>query len=277
MYLGVDVGGSKTLVGVLNDEGVIIESKRFPTPENYEDFLAQLSETVEGFATQDFIATGVGIPVTLLDREHGIGRKFGNLPWRDVEIREDLVEILECPVAIENDAKLACLSEAMLRKDTSVVLYLTISTGIGYAVCRDRKIETIMGDGGGRLLMQPYKGKLVPWESFASGRAIVERYGKQASEIDDVSTWKLIARDLAGGFLELIAMCEPDVVVVGGSVGSYFEKLKPHLAAELKQYETPLFQLPPLEKAGRPEEAVLYGCYDLAKEVYGRRRQHSER
>jgi glucokinase len=156
-------------------------------------------------------------------------------------------------------------------------LYVTISTGIGYAICRDRKIETIMGDGGGRLLMQPYRGKLVPWESFASGRAIVERYGKQASQIDDAATWKLIARDLAGGFLELIAMCEPDVVVVGGSVGSHFEKLQPHLQAELRQYETPLLTMPPLEKAGRPEEAVLYGCYDLAKEVYGRNRQHTRR
>jgi predicted NBD/HSP70 family sugar kinase len=277
MYLGVDVGGSKTLVGVLDANGVIVESKRFPTPENYQDFLSELAKVVAGFATDDFLAAGVGIPATLLDRAHGVGRRFGNLPWQDAEVRDDLAELLGCPVAIENDAKLGCLSEAMLRKDRSAVLYITISTGIGYALCRDQKIDTNIGDGGGRLLMQPYHGNLVPWESFASGHAIVERYGKKAEAITDAATWQQIAHDLCGGILELIAITEPDVIVVGGSVGTYFDRLKPHLEAELQQYKTPLLEIPPLEEAQRPEEAVLYGCYDLAQEVYGRRRQHSQR
>ena len=131
-----------------------------------------------------------------------------------------------------------------------------------------------VGDGGGRLLLLPYKGKLVAWESFASGKAIVERYGKKASEILDAATWQRIAHDLAGGFIELIAITEPDIIVVGGSVGSHFEKLQPHLQVELDRLKIPLLTIPPIEKAIRPEEAVLFGCYDLAKEVYGRNRQH---
>jgi predicted NBD/HSP70 family sugar kinase len=277
MYLGVDVGGSKTLVGVLDAEGVIRQSQRFPTPKKYQDFLTQLAETVDGFATKEFRAAGVGIPATHLDRTHGIGLQFGNLPWKNVEVRDDVSELFNCPVALENDAKLACLSEAMLRVDKPGVLYVTISTGIGYALCRDQKIVTAIGDGGGRLLLQAYKGKLVPWETFASGKAIVERYGRRAADIDDAETWRRIAHDLTGGLLELIAVGEPDVVVIGGSVGSQFGKLKPHLEAELRRHETPLLVIPPLEQAIRPEEAVLYGCYDLAKEVYGRNRQYSQR
>jgi glucokinase len=79
------------------------------------------------------------------------------------------------------------------------------------------------------------------------------------------------------GFLELIAITEPDIIVVGGSVGNYFERLKPHLEAALNQHETPLLYIPPMEKAQRPEEAVLYGCYDLVQGVYGRHRQHTAR
>jgi glucokinase len=269
MYIGVDVGGSKTLVGVLDERGVIQESHRFPTPEIYEEFLSELEETVASFATKDFKACGVGLPATLLDRHNGIGRRFGNLPWQDVHIQADLEALLNCPVAVENDAKLACLSEAMMHKDVSGLLYVTISTGIGYAFCRDQIIDPNIGDGGGRLMLQAYNGSLQPWESFASGKAIVERYGKKASEITDEATWQRIAHDLSGGFMQLIAMTEPDLVVVGGSVGHYFERLKPYLDAELQRYATPLQTIPPLEEAARPEEAVLYGCYDYARQRFG--------
>ena len=277
MYLGIDVGGTKTLVGLIDKGGIIHHSQRFPTPVNYDDFLHQLSETVASMSTDDFAAVAAGVPATHLDRVHGIGRRFGNLPWRDVELRDDLSELFNCPAAIENDAKLACLSESMLRKDKSRVLYVTISTGIGYALCSDQVIDTNIGDGGGKLLLLEHRGKLVPWESFASGHAIVERYGKKAADITDDATWQRIAHDLSMGFLELIAITEPDVIVVGGSVGTYFERLKTHLETALKKHQTPLLTIPPMEKAQRPEEAVLYGCYDLLEGIYGRHRQHTAR
>jgi predicted NBD/HSP70 family sugar kinase len=275
MYVGIDIGGSKTLIGVLDKRGVILESRKFPTPKNYDDFLEEVAKTVESFATKDFQAATVGMAVTHLDRVHGIGKSFGNLPWRNVPIKDDIEDILDCPVVVENDAKLASLSEAMVRKDKSKVLYVTISTGIGYGLTVDGKIDPNIGDAGGKLIMLEYRGKFVPWESFASGSAIVRRFGKRAEEITDHATWQRIAHDLTRGLLELIAITEPDVIVFGGSVGNYFERLKPYLEKSLKHYETPLLPIPPLEKAKRPEEAVLFGCYDLAMETYGRNRQYS--
>jgi len=277
MYLGIDVGGTKTLVGVLDTHGIIVEQKKFPTPQNYEQFAEELRKVLEGFETKWFLAAGCGIPASQLDRENGVGVAFGNLPWRNVAVAGDIERIAHCPTELENDAKLACLSEATLRPDANKVLYVTISTGIGFAVVEDGKIDTAFGDGGGRTMLASYNGKMGPWESFASGKAIVERFGKKASEITDAATWQRIAHDLAAGFQQLIALTEPDVVVVGGSVGHYFERLEPHLEAELKRFETPLLPVPRLEEAKRPEEAVLYGCYDLVKEVYGKHRQHSLR
>ena len=72
MYLGVDVGGTKTLVAVLNGDGVIKQSLKFPTPKKYDDFLKGISETLAGFKTQDFKAGGIGVPGTI-DRKHGRG------------------------------------------------------------------------------------------------------------------------------------------------------------------------------------------------------------
>jgi glucokinase len=109
---------------------------------------------------------------------------------------------------------------------------------------------------------------MTPWEDFASGRAIVERYGKKAKDIHDEKTWKEISRELAKGFIELIAMTQPEVIVVGGGVGHYFDRFKDILKAEIEKYEIPLVKLPVLLAAQRPDEAVIYGCYDIAKQVY---------
>lgn len=270
MYVGIDIGGTKTLVAVLDEHGVIKEEAKFLTPKNYDDFLAELQKSLAGLAVQDFKAGGLGMPVTTFDREHGRAINFGNLDWRNVAVQHDVEQICHCPIAAENDAKLAGLSEAMLLKDEyQKVLYVTVSTGIGIGLVVDGVIDTSIGDSGGRAMLLEYRGKLVPWESFASGQAIVKRYGKKAMEITDEKTWHLIARDLAKGLIELVAITEPEVIVIGGSVGTYFERYAKLLAAELKKYHLPLVPMPVLRGAERAEQAVIYGCYDLAKQVYG--------
>jgi len=270
MYIGVDVGGTKVLVAVLDAHGVMKESIRFPTPGNYHEFLDKLAENVATFTTKEFHAAGVGIPVVDFDRHHQRAHSFGNLPWRDVDIQADVEKILHCPIVVENDAKLGALSEAMLLKNEfQRVLYVTVSTGIGLGLVVNGQIDDNIGDAGGRLIIIEHRGKHVSWESIASGKAIVKRFGKPARDINDAATWHTISRNLAIGLVELIALTEPEVIVFGGSVGTYFEKFKESLSYELKRYETPLLNFPVLRGAQRPEEAVIYGCYDLAKATYG--------
>ena len=265
MYVGIDVGGTKTLIASLDDHGVILESRKFPTSPDYKQFLLELRHAAHHLEHKEFIAGGIGAPGTI-DRKHGIGRKFANLPWTDVHLLADAERIFGCPMALENDAKLAGLSEAMLHKDMARVMYVTISTGIGYSLIVDGKIETNISDNGAADILLEHEGKLKAWESFASGRAIVARYGRRAADIPAGDpTWTKIVRELRSGFLQLIAVLEPDAVVIGGSVGNYFERFHELLVDELKAYETPLLQIPVFYKAQRPEEAVIYGCYDLAK------------
>jgi predicted NBD/HSP70 family sugar kinase len=269
MYIGVDVGGTKTLVAVLNDQGVIKEKTVFPTPGSYEQFLEAMARCHDIFKTQDFKAGGAGIPTTVFNRDSGIAMRFGNLPWKNVNMQHDLEKIFICPIAVENDAKLAGLSEALLLKDKySKIAYVTVSTGIGYALIDRGVLDTSVGDGGGRTIMLDYKGKLMAWEDFASGRAISERYGKKAADITDEATWKEISRNLAKGFVHLIAILQPEVIVIGGGVGTHFDRFGKLLSAELEKYKLPLNELPKLLAAQRPEEAVIYGCYDYAKQVY---------
>lgn len=269
MYIGIDIGGTKTLIASLNNDGVIEERIKIPTPKKYEDLLSALKKTIAGLKTSYFKAGGLAIPASRIDRSLGVGEVYSNLPWRDTPIQHDVEEILKCPLVIENDAKLAALSESMLLKGQyKVVLYVTVSTGIGYGLVRDGQIDKNVGDGGGRTILLEHEGKMMPWEDFASGRAIVERYGKRAEDIYDEDTWRRISNDLAQGFIELIAVTEPEVIVVGGGVGNYFERFKKFLDEDIKSYKVPLIKMPVLMKAQRPDDAVVYGCYDLAKQFY---------
>jgi glucokinase len=63
-------------------------------------------------------------------------------------------------------------------------------------------------------------------------------------------------------------MIQPDLIVIGGGVGTHFEKFEKPLLNELKKYENPLAPTPLIRKAVHPEEAVIYGCYELAKESH---------
>lgn len=268
MYVGVDIGGTKTLVAVIGADGKIRESVKFPTPKDYHHFVLELAHTAHHLEHKDFKAGAVAIPGRI-DRKHGLAVQLGNLPWRNERVQHDTEKIFKCPMAIENDAKLAGLSEAMLHKDKESVLYITVSTGIGTGVIYKQKIDPSLEDmEGGRILL-PFKGKLIMWEKFASGKAIYEHFNKKAMDITDEKDWRYIVRNLALGFAHNIAIVQPDLVIIGGSVGTYFDRYEHLLLEELKKYDTPLTPIPKIVQAKRPEEAVVYGCYDLARQIYG--------
>lgn len=263
MYIGVDIGGTKTLIGVLTNEGKIVETKKFPTPKTYQNFVLELANAVHHLEHKDFVAAGVAAPGRI-NREHGRVIDFGNLDWKDIPLQADCERILGCPVVVENDAKLAALSEAMLHKDVDKVLYVTVSTGISGGVVYKQKLDPAMLDSEAGHMLLPHKGKLVKWESFASGRAIYNHFGKKAADIHDEADWKHIVRNLSLGFFELIAITEPDLIIIGGSIGTYFDRYGKLLETELRKHEMPVIRIPKVVGAQRPEEAVVYGCYDLA-------------
>lgn len=265
MYLGVDVGGTKTLLAVFTNDGSLKQSLKFETPQNYSRFLDALTENIRNLEIDNFRAACIALP-GVIDRENGVGVRFGNLPWKNVHVVEFLEKYLKAPVLVENDAKLAGLYEASnVKSDFKRVLYITISTGIGIALITDGVIEAKLGDRGGNAFMMQQGKTTITWEQLASGKAITKKYGKQASEIDDPEAWKAISRNIALGLIDVISLFEPEVVVLGGGVGSHFKKFEKFLKADLKKYEMPIMQIPPIIQAKKAEEAVIYGCYELLK------------
>lgn len=266
MYLAVDIGGTKTLLARMGHDGSVQESFKFPTPQDYLEFKQQLAENITKLATDSWQMVCVAAPGKV-DRERGLGIAFGNLPWQNVPLVADIKALVNCEVYLENDVKLAGLSEArLLEPPKRKVVYITVSTGISDGVIIDQKIDPDLQDSEAGHMLFERDGQLVTWESFASGKAIVRRFGKMASEIDDPSTWQVISRDLAIGIIDIVANIQPDVVIIGGGVGSHFAKYEKFLLAELKKYESPMVPIPPVVAAKHPEEAVIYGCYEMIKD-----------
>lgn len=269
MYLGIDVGGTKTLLAVFSAEGQILKQVKFATPKKYPDILSELQKNLTEFTDYHFNACCCGIPGKI-DRKKGIGLRSKNLDWKNVPIKEDLGSLLNhIPIYIENDAKLAGLSEALNHKQYKKIVYLTISTGIGIGIIIDGKIDAEFADSEVGNMIIEHNGKLQKWEDFASGRAFKQRYGKQASEIDDPAIWSEYVDSLIPGFEATLAAFQPQLVIIGGGVGAHFNKFGELLTKRLISLDNPLVPIPPIIKAKRPEEAVIYGCYDFIRQSLG--------
>lgn len=270
MYLGIDVGGTKTLLAVFSAEGKILKQYKFPTPKKYPDFLTQLKNFLGQFSEYHISACCCALPA-IIDRDKGIGLEFGRLEWKNVPIRQDLGSLFpRIEITVENDAKLAGLSEALLTHgEYKIVLYLTIGTGIGDGIITNGKIDINFQDSEAGQMLLEHDGRLAKWEDMASGRAMLARYGKQAQDINDPAVWREYVKLLAPGIDVLVATLQPDVVIVGGGVGAHFDKFGSLLKEELKKYENKMVKMPPIIRAKRPEEAVIYGCYDFIRQSLG--------
>jgi predicted NBD/HSP70 family sugar kinase len=264
MLLAIDIGATKTLLAVFSADGKIVARYKFATPKSYAGFLKDLAKAIEQQLHNFKIGACCCALPGSIDRKNGVGLNFGNLAWHNVPVKKDLEKLLSgVPVWVEHDSSLAGLSEALLTHGRyKKVLYLTISTGIGDGVIIDGKIDVNFADSEAGQMVLEHNGKLQKWEDFASGRALVARYGKKADEINDPKIWREYANDLVPGFDQLIASFQPDVVIIGGGAGAHFEKFSHFLIEKLDSFKIKLVEMPPIIKAKRAEEAVVYGCYD---------------
>lgn len=268
MYLGIDVGATKTLFAVFEPSGEVVCEKKIKTDPNYDNFKTDIAAETKELTSQFNISHACCALPGTIDPETGTALAFGNENWQNVPVKHDLEAILpDAKVIVHNDAKLAGLSEAKsLEGNYKKVLYLTISTGIGGGVIKDGMIDKDFENFEPGQMVFEHGGQAMQWEDFASGRALKQRYGKIAAEIEDPAIWQEYAAELAHGFENLLATVQPDVVVVGGGVGAHFEKFKQYLQEALNKINNPLVPVPPLLKARRPEEAVVYGCYEYIKQ-----------
>jgi len=271
MYAGIDIGGTKTLVAKLSDKGEIVDSRHFPTDHDYQQFLKHLDENLRQLELHsENLRCCVGVP-GLLDRDKGTVHALGNLPWHDKPIRHDISKLLNgAPVIIENDSRLAGLSEArLLGNKYKDILFLTISTGIGGAFIQNGRIVQALQDTEMGKMPLLHDGEYIQWEEFAGGRGVVKRFNQRADDITDPASWRFIGQNIAYGLGIICSVIQPEVIILGGSVGVHAGKFSGTILEFLEQHLHPVVRRPAaILPAQRASEAVIYGCYDLAKQVH---------
>lgn len=270
MLVTVDTGGTKTLIASFERNGNIGEMIKFPTPADPDDYVTLLRKTLQDtYGSTPVEAIVVALPGIV---KEGVAIWCNNLGWKDFDAQSALSDVLgDTPVLIENDANLAGLSETRILEPTPVSsLYVTISTGIGTGVITNGVIDPgLRHSEGGRALIE-FDGIIREWESFASGKAIYQTYGKYARDITNPRVWNQIADRISRGFLAIIPIIQPDIVIIGGSIGSYFDKYGEQLEALLQEKLPPHIVCPRFVQATHPEEAVIYGCYYYALDYLAR-------
>ncbi len=156
MYLGLDVGGTNTKCGILDEGNNLIYQHTIPT--NAAKGRPHVLKSIAGIINRalkyhpDVRAIGIGIGGAV-DRD-GIVRIAPNLPgWNNVDIAKYLSKSIPLPVFVENDANIAALAEMSLGccMYESDFLFVSLGSGVSSAIVYDRHILKGVNGGAGEL------------------------------------------------------------------------------------------------------------------------------
>jgi len=133
--IGVDLGGTKMLVGVVGAGGDVAHRRVAGSAGLDAEAVLRLLEDELRIALEahpGVAAIGLGVPCTI-DRGRGLCVSAVNLPLIDVPVRDRIAERLGRPVSIDNDGNVAAIAESRLgaARGARDVVLLTIGTGIG--------------------------------------------------------------------------------------------------------------------------------------------------
>jgi glucokinase len=230
--LAVDLGGTKTAIGLVDESGRILEKRTMPAAHSFEATLCQISE----WRSAPVNGAGVIVP-GICDPSNG-SVWAPNLWGRDfLPLRAALEKELAAPAAIGSDRTGSVLAEQWLgvARGLCNVVFVAVGTGIGVGIVADgRPLEGahgIAGAAGWMVVGGPWKPEYRAcggWETEAAGPAVARRAGMESAEAvvaaaraGDAGALKALretADFLALGIAGLIAMLDPEMVVLGGGL-----------------------------------------------------------
>lgn len=249
--VGVDIGGTKVAIGIIDAKGCVAASTIIPTNVSIlaTEMVAQIAEHIlrlldkKGITMEQVAGIGIGAPGPL-DAKQGKLICPVNLPsWDDFCVVEELKRKISVPVLLQNDANCAALAEnwAGNAQGCEHFIYLTISTGIGAGVVIDKKLVSgYRGNAGevGHIVIDPAQGRCACgqkgcFEWVASGTAIARRASEvMGTKLTTKEVFALYRKNeprivplieeaftyIGMGCVALINLFDPERIVIGGGV-----------------------------------------------------------
>ena len=237
--IGVDLGGTKTLAGLVDRDGRVERHREVATALGSQaELLAGLDAVVEELLTDGVAALGFGIP-SRIDQRSGRVEGSVNVPLEGIDFRARMADRFRLPVGIENDANAATLAEftAGAGRGVRTMVMLTLGTGCGGGVVIDGRLFRGWAEFGHMVI--DYDG--LPCQGTCTGRGHLEAYvtGTAATKLAQaefgsaVDAHRLVrlavegdpraieilaemGRRLGAGVASLLNLFSPELVVIGG-------------------------------------------------------------
>ena len=244
--IGVDLGGTKILSGVVARDGSVVRRHERPTPQDsQEHVIAELEAAVAELLDDSVAALGFGVP-SPIDQARGIVVQCVNVPLENAPLRDSMRERFGIPVGLDNDANAAAIGEwrAGVGRATGDLVMLTLGTGVGGGVISGGK-PLRGGNGAGMELGhvvivhdgRPCHGACTGrghLEAYVSGKAVTaaaqeifgpsadaHRVVRLANEGDEQARELLVdvGRHLGSGVGSFVNVFGPELFVLGGGFG----------------------------------------------------------
>jgi glucokinase len=254
--IGVDLGGTKILAGVVTRSGELVRRHERPTPKDSQDsVIRELQAAVAELMDDEVAAIGVGVPAPI-DQPRGVIVESVNVLLADVPLRDLMRDRFGLPVGLDNDANAAVIGEwrAGAGRGIDNIVMLTLGTGLGGGVITQGKPFRGAIGGGGELghVVIVHEGR--PCQGGCRGRGHLEAYVtglaatiaaqeafgpaadahrlvRLADEGDE--TARAILADIGGylgsGMGSFANIFEPELIIIGGGFGvASWEYVIPH-------------------------------------------------
>lgn len=169
--VGIDIGGTNTVFGIVDARGNIIASSSIKTGKHpdIKDYIAELKEAlmtlIKNHDAEDKIA-GIGVGAPNANYYTGMIGNTPNLPWKGpIPFAEMLEEAFELPVVITNDANAAAIGEMTYgaARGMKDFIMITLGTGVGSGIVANGQL--IYGHDGnagelGHMTVKPVNGRM---------------------------------------------------------------------------------------------------------------------
>ncbi len=213
-YIGIDVGGTNLVAGLVNEHGHILDKVNHPvdktmTAVEFCEELARMAKKLCEMGALEYNqieAVGVGLP-GLVDNKLGLFVQNPNMPFsdRDVPLREIFQKHWNIPVFLANDANCAAVGEywAGAAKDCDPAVVVTLGTGIGGGMVVNGKLFTGYANSGmevGHMIIHPNGvlcgcGNRGCWETYGSATALIRLTQLEMERTPDSAMWQLCEGD----------------------------------------------------------------------------------
>jgi len=196
--IGIDLGGTKMDVGLVDHKGKVHNRSLVPTKAKQgpkavvDDIITILKELLPENIKKDTLGIGIGI-AGQIEKKTGVVKFAPNLGWVDFPLQEELMRQTRMPVAITNDVRAATIGEWQYGAGTGCndLLCVFVGTGLGGGIVSGgRLLDGNSNTAGeiGHMVLDIHGAKCTCgnygcFETFAGGWAIARRM-KEAIAVD---------------------------------------------------------------------------------------------